>query len=181
MSPFNQLHMPYQCMVKCGNILVAARGSSIDSFNIHNGSLLSTWNCPASQEGKEQSAPKEAPKKADSSSLIPSTGEASVEDSAPPAKKRKLSNEPEAEEEEQSTPKDQEPEVKDGKKKDKKPKQNIRSVAVNSGLQAPAVIALAATKDGRHVIAVTGEDKSIRVFESVEENGTQRLQQISQR
>ncbi len=140
---------------------------------------MSTWSCPASQEGKEKEAPKEVHKEA--TSLSSPVGEANVENSTPPAKKRKLSSEPEVKERGNSTPKDPEPETKVGKKKEKQPKQNNRSIAVNSGLQAPAVIALAATKDGRHVIAVTGEDKSIRVFENVEENGAQRIQQISQR
>lgn len=104
-----------------------------------------------------------------------------MEEDGPPAKKRKLSSENiEAKngETSASTPNTKQ-EQQDGKKK--KQKQNNRSEAVASGLQAPAVIALAATKDGKHVIAVTGEDKSIRVFESIEEGGSHKLQQLSQR
>lgn len=86
----------------------------------------------------------------------------------PPAKKRKLSNE---------TTEDVKPNVKDNSRK----KQNVRSSAVASGLEAPAVILLAVTKGKGHVIAVTGEDKCIRVFENAVEDGTNRLLQISQR
>ncbi len=49
----------------------------------------------------------------------------------------------------------------------------------NSELRtAPAVIAIASTRDGDHVIVVTGEDKSIRVFEQYERG---QLRCISQR
>ncbi|PVH88513.1 hypothetical protein DL98DRAFT_648623 [Cadophora sp. DSE1049] len=175
--------MPYQCMVACGNILAAARGSSIDSFNLENGSLLSTWTCPASQDtiDKEKPSTIKGQKKAETPNSV-TTAEADIQaEDGPPAKKRKLSSENvEAKVEELSTStSNNKQEQQDGKKK--KQKQNNRSEAVASGLQAPAVIALAATKDGRHVIAVTGEDKSIRVFESIEEGGSHRLQHLSQR
>jgi len=87
--------------------------------------------------------------------------------SPPPAKKRKLSA---------SVPVEAKPVSKEGKKK-----QNSRLDAVSSGLEAPAVVALAVTKGGRHVIAVTGEDKTIRVFGIVQEGGVHRLKQLSQR
>ncbi|KAG4432211.1 hypothetical protein IFR05_012310 [Cadophora sp. M221] len=172
--------MPYQCMVTCGNILVAARGSSIHSFNVETGSLLSTWTCPASQEVKKEKVPAtETQQKEETLNLETPTEGGDLEANGPPAKKRKLSSENvEAKSEETSTP-NADKEQQDGKKK--KQKQNNRSDAVASGLQAPAVIALAATQDGRHVIVVTGEDKSIRVFESVEEGGSHRFQHISQR
>ncbi|KAH7417023.1 guanine-N(7)--methyltransferase subunit trm82 [Cadophora sp. MPI-SDFR-AT-0126] len=175
--------MPYQCMVTCGNILVAARGSSIDSFNLENGSLLSTWTCPVSQDAiqKEKPSTIQSQKTEESPNLATPRERDVVEADGPPAKKRKLSAENiEAKNGDLSTliPNTNQ-EQQDSKKK--KQKQNNRSAAVASGLQAPAVIALAATKDGRHVIAVTGEDKSIRAFESIEEAGSHRLQQISQR
>ncbi|KAH6709550.1 guanine-N(7)--methyltransferase subunit trm82 [Leptodontidium sp. MPI-SDFR-AT-0119] len=172
--------MPYQCMVACGDILVAARGSSIDSFNVETGSLLSSWTCPASQEAKKKKIPAaETQKKEEIKSPITPSEGGGGEENGPPTKKRKLSSENiEAKSDETSTPKTTQ-EQQDGKKK--KQKQNNRSDAVASGLQAPAVIALAVTKDGRHVIAVTGEDKSIRMFESIEEGGSHRLQHISQR
>ncbi|PBP24629.1 WD repeat domain-containing protein [Diplocarpon rosae] len=172
--------MPYQCMVTCGDALVAARGSSLDSYNLQSGSLLSTWTCPASKESKkEDDSSTQAQKKEEVSNLAPSIAEAVVEETGPPSKKRKLSDEPEKGDQ-SSAPKDQKPDQRRGKK-DKKPKQNYRSVAVSTGLETPAVIALAATTDGRHVIAVTGEDKCIRVFKRIEEGGVEKLQQISER
>jgi tRNA (guanine-N(7)-)-methyltransferase subunit TRM82 len=155
--------MPYQCLKQCGTILIAARGSSIDSFSLDDHSLLSTWKCSSSQQ------PNISPET--SKKLTPQNSESSVDivlsSADPPAKRRKLSNAGDS----------QKPNEKNGKKK-----ANNRSDAVSSGLQAPAVIALAATKGGEHVIAVTGEDKSIRVFENIfEADGKHKLRHISQR
>ncbi|KAL2064822.1 hypothetical protein VTL71DRAFT_3962 [Oculimacula yallundae] len=170
--------MPYQCMVTCGNVLVAARGSSIDSFNLEKGLFLSTWTCPISQENKNGKVPStEIEIKEDTPNAVTPSEGGGPEDNGPPAKKRKLSSENvEAKIEETPTPK-----TNQRQQQPKKQKQNNRSDAVASGLQAPAVIALASTKDGRHVIAVTGEDKSIRVFESIEDGGSHKLVHISER
>lgn len=152
--------MPYHCLQQCGDILVAARGSSIDLFSLQDGSLLSTWDCPNS-EGCDR------PDRRDS---VEQSEDIKLATSPPPAKRRRLSEDKgnvHAEEQE------------NGKRRP-----NHRSKAVFSGLLAPAVIALGATKKGRHVIAVTGEDKSIRVFEVVSESngsGKQELRQLSQR
>jgi tRNA (guanine-N(7)-)-methyltransferase subunit TRM82 len=155
-------------MVKCGNVLVAARGSSLDSFDIFDGSLLSTWSYPSSQGvGNGQPVPTEVTTKLATQNSESSSVEIIVDAASPPAKKRKLSA---------SEPADAKQHSKEGKKK-----QNNRSDAVASGLEAPAVIALAVTNGGQHVIAVTGEDKTIRVFENIREDGVYRLRQLSQR
>jgi tRNA (guanine-N(7)-)-methyltransferase subunit TRM82 len=134
-----KIQMPYQCLDVAGDVLIAARGSSIYCFSLENYSLLSIWKSGISAE--------------------PAT--------PPTTKRRKLSH----------TGDSQEPNTRDGKKKT-----NSRLEAVASGLESPAVIALAVTKSGNHVVAVTGEDKSIRVFESAFEEGRKhRLQQISRR
>ena len=167
-SKMAHFRMPYQCMEKCGNLLVAARGSSIDLFSLEDGSLKSTWNCPTPQGGQngpqaEQVTIKLATQNPESSVDI------TIDSSFPPAKKRKLSA--------SETDKTKNLTSKEGKKK-----QNNRSDAVASGLEAPAVINLAIANGGQHVIAVTGEDKSIRVFEVVLENGgNPQLRQLSQR
>jgi tRNA (guanine-N(7)-)-methyltransferase subunit TRM82 len=158
---------PYQCLQKCGSILIGARGSSIDSFSLHDGSLLSTWKCPpthGSINGTGKATAKTTKQNSEASSV-----DTVLEKSSHPTKRRKLS----AGDDEAKI------NAKEGEKK-----VNNRLDAVASGLRAPAVTALAATKDGRHVIAVTGEDKSIRVFENAfERNGApkQQLRQLSQR
>lgn len=153
--------MPYQCLKQCGTILIAARGSSIDSFSLEDRSLLSTWKIPSNQQSNivQNSGTSANPTSQNSESM-----DIALNSEAPPAKRRKLSN------------------AENSQKPSEKRKANNRSDAVAYGLQAPAVIALAATKGGRHVIAVTGEDKSIRVLENIfEDGGTHKLRQISQR
>ncbi|PMD31145.1 hypothetical protein L207DRAFT_591614 [Hyaloscypha variabilis F] len=162
MSP----RMPYQCMVQCGNLLIAARGSSIDLFE--DSSLLSTWKCPSIQAvGKIQHHIPEVTTTLATQNSQSSSVEITIDSSSPLAKKRKLSSSDQAE---------SKPFLGKGKEK-----QNNRSNAVLSGLEAPAVIALAITTDCHHVIAVTGEDKSIRVFELAQEDGVFNLKQLSRR
>jgi len=158
----SKLRMPYQCLKTCGDLLIAARGSSIDTFNIENRTLASTWKCPTTQEPKTNITVQEEQAVAS----LPAVIEPVTEQSTPPAKRRKLSFSDEPEKSKQ----------KNGKGK------NHRSDALSTGLEAPAVIALTATKEGRHVIAVTGEDKSIRVFENIfQQDSKHALKQISQR
>jgi tRNA (guanine-N(7)-)-methyltransferase subunit TRM82 len=162
----SQSRMPYQCMVKCGNLLIAARGASLDSFSLENGSLLSTWKCPSTQGIGHGQPPLEVTTKLATQPTESSSVEITI-DASSPAKKRKLSA---------SELADSKLVSKEGKKK-----QNSRSDAVASGLEAPAVIALAVTEACRHVIAITAEDKSIRVFENGQEDGIHQLKQINQR
>jgi tRNA (guanine-N(7)-)-methyltransferase subunit TRM82 len=91
--------------------------------------------------------------------------ETNIDPAPPPAKKRKLSA---------SGPADAQ-RVSNGRKKKK------QYDAVLGGLEAPAIVALSITKASNHVVAVTGEDKSIRVFEIIQKDGIQQLKQLSQR
>lgn len=153
------MFLPYQCLEKArGSLLVAARGSTIDLFRTDDSTHIFSWTCPATQTTGNKPASKEE-KKDDS------TSQPAREDGVPPAKKQKLSPAMDG---------NPAPVPKDGKKK-----KNNRAQDVSSGLEAPAVTALAITNSGQHVIAVTGEDKSIRVFKLVSENGSEKLQQIS--
>ena len=168
--------IPYQCIKRCGSFLLAARGSSIDSFRPEDGSLLSTWECPSAKSptiSNQLNGSLDSPVGLETQNYESSI--AAVPESSPPAKRRKLSTadedaqkpaEKNAAEEEQKTTK----------------KKNKRSDAVLTGLETPAVTALAATKDGRHVVVVTGEDKSIRVFETTANGGGKHcIKQLSQR
>jgi len=172
--------MPYQCLEKCGNFLIAARGSNIDLFRLSDGSFLSTWKCPSSQEPqKVEPAAQEVKPKLQNEDSKSSSVDIIVEASAPPAKRRKISEE-EAQDEHSAN--GQKEDNKAGNKKNKKDKkQNNRLESVANGLGAPAIIALAVTSDSVHVIAITGEDKSIRVFSIISQDGIARLQQLSQR
>jgi tRNA (guanine-N(7)-)-methyltransferase subunit TRM82 len=173
--------MPYQCMDKCGNVLIAARGSNIDLFSLSDGSFLSTWQCPSSQGPlKAKSLIQEVNPKLENQDSKSSSVNIVVEASPPPAKRRKLSEE---DGQDENSTKGTKGENKSGKKQTRKEKkkQNNRLDSVAIGLEAPAVIALAVTSDAQHVIAITGEDKSIRVFSLIFQDGVMHLNQLSQR
>lgn len=167
-SIMSKLRVPYQCLQKSGNLLVAARGSSIDLFSLEDHSLLSTWKCPVANESSTKEAGEPTTQKLpskESDSPAPPAGD--VSPPAPPAKRRKLSD-----------GEDSKKPLSEGKAK----KKSNRSEAVSSGLDAPAIITLTVTKAGHHVIATTGDDKTIRVFEIVvEDDGKHHLKSVSQR
>jgi tRNA (guanine-N(7)-)-methyltransferase subunit TRM82 len=156
--------LPYQCVQKCGGVFVAATVSRIDTFDIENGSWLSSWNCPAAPIDKYKTEDKteddgrivEAPAQSD----FP---DSNILESGPPPKKRRLSAGDNAKETTTS----------------KANGHNPKAIAAAKQRQrAPAIVTLKCTKDGNHVIAVTGEDKSIRVLEH---DGKGQLRQLSQR
>jgi tRNA (guanine-N(7)-)-methyltransferase subunit TRM82 len=154
--------MPYQCLARCGSVLVAARESSIDSFSIEDGSLLSTWKVPPNGKAKISTLPLEEV------ATKLGFGDIAINSSNPPAKRRKLSEAAE-----------NPPVLNGGEGEEKKKKAKSRPDTFVDGLEG--VIALTATGNGHHVIAVT-EDKAIRVLEIVtEENGKPFLNQISER
>lgn len=172
--------IPYQCLERCGRFIVGANGSVIDLFDVKDGSLLSTWHCPTSSKGfKEESVSQASQPDLKIEDSKSSSVDIKVESSPRPTKRRKLSGGGDENEDPAETPNDNK---KEGKNMDKKErKQNNRSESVASGLKAPAVIALAVTSDDRHVIAITGEDKSIRVFSLICQDGIAKLEQLSQR
>jgi tRNA (guanine-N(7)-)-methyltransferase subunit TRM82 len=165
----SKLRVPYQCLEIAGNLLVAARGSSIDLFSLEDQSLLSTWKYPSaptsSTRESSQQITQELP---GSNSEAPALPALDVSSQSPPAKRRKLSDGGEPQ-----NPCDE------GKWKKKS---NHRSDSMAAGLDAPAIITLAVAREGQHVIAATGEDKCIWVFEIViKEDGMHYLKSVSQR
>jgi tRNA (guanine-N(7)-)-methyltransferase subunit TRM82 len=170
-SQTRKMDMPYRCLERCGKVLIAARGSSIDLFNLDDGSLLSTWKCPSAQKPKrtEQGTTSPLVEQVSNHLETPKSEDIVLHSSSPLAKKRKLSAAGEDA-------------ARNSSKRQGKKEANDRSDAVVSGLEAPALIALAVTRNGQHVVAVTAEEKSIRVFENViEGDGKQCLKQLSQR
>ncbi|TVY49927.1 tRNA (guanine-N(7)-)-methyltransferase non-catalytic subunit trm82 [Lachnellula cervina] len=174
------MQMPYQCIEKCGNLLVAARGSNIELFNLSDGSFISTWRCPTTQGTLKAKPPvKEITPKLENQDSKSSSVDITIETSSPPTKRRKLSA---GDDQDKNSTKEPKEDNKGGNKQTKKEKkQNNRLDSVASGLEAPAVIALAVTSDAQHVIAITGEDKSVRVFSLKSQDGLTHLNQLSQR
>lgn len=161
----SKLRTPYQCLKQCGNYLVAARGSSIDTFDIKDGSYLSTWKSPVPESTNAlKTTGEETQTKSEEQNPETSTPDAPLESPTPPAKRRKLSV---SEEKEEKTVV-----VQQLKKKAK----NTQPKAV----EPSPITALTITKDLQHVIAVTGEDKTIRVL-AWEDSVGKGLKQISDR
>ena len=165
----SKLRVPYQCLEVAGNLLVAARGSNIDLFSLEDQSLLSTWKYPSAHKSitgeASQQITQELP---GTNSEPPALPALDVPPQSPPAKRRKLSD----------GSKPQNP-CEEGKGKKGL---NDRSDSIAAGLDTPAIITLAVARGGKHVIAATGEDKCIWVFEIVvKENGKHYLKSVSQR
>lgn len=156
---------PYQCLNVAGGFLVAATGNELHTFNLETGDQVFSWACPAPKADSKESndSTKEAEKVVlDVTPDSEETREAGNDD--PPAKRRKVfENETQEVREDEKT--------EESKKNEKRPTKQF------DGSVAPNFIALAVTKDARHVIGVTGEDKHVRVFEHL--NGI--LNQISER
>ncbi|TGO91536.1 hypothetical protein BPOR_0025g00300 [Botrytis porri] len=161
----SKVRTPYQCLKQCGNYLVAARGSSIDTFDIKDGSYLSTWKSPVLESTNAlNTTGEETQTKSEEQNPETSTPDAPLESSTPPAKRRKLSVSEEKEEKIVV--------VQQLKKKAKSIPAKI--------IEPSPITALTITKDLQHVIAVTGEDKTIRVLAWVDTVG-KGLKQISDR
>ncbi|KAI9871985.1 MAG: tRNA (guanine-N(7)-)-methyltransferase non-catalytic subunit trm82, partial [Pleopsidium flavum] len=161
---------PFQCLEVCSlagtadaNVLIAAAGSYIYSYSLNDGSLLATW--PPSEiegegairenvQGGEQATRKRR-------ELIPGSVEVNG-DIEPPGKRRKL-----------SAP---------GETSDSTSTEIVVEGATDVGASRmgprPAVIKLATTSDGKYVIAVTGDDKCIRVLKLLQDGV---LQELSER
>jgi hypothetical protein len=161
--------LPYQSLQKCGNVLVAASGSTIDTFSLDDGSFLSSWTCPVPSTNIITTSTMLTEHPAQSSSLYAQSANAPSivkpePGEEPPAKKRRLS--------------DPKVEVEAADPKIEIFKRHHKTKQIPNGTSHPIVISLNSTRDGTHVIAVTGEDKSIRIFDH---DGKGRLKQLSQR
>ncbi|KAI1437560.1 hypothetical protein GGR50DRAFT_692078 [Xylaria sp. CBS 124048] len=145
--------LPFQRLVPLGkgSLFCAARGCSIHTFDLSaSPQLLSSWTHPQAQSI--------------STPVVQDTTQ--KDEQQPPSKRRKLDSEAQAqvqeEEGEQETP-----------SKNKKKANNAPPKP-----ESPLIVLLAATDDGNHVIAVTGQDKTLWVFEH---DGKGLLKQLSQR
>ncbi len=143
---------PYQCLLHCSrphlllkNVIVAASGPCLHTFNASDGEHLSTWP-PIEKDGiTDRTEPSQ--KIDDNENTVLSTDHDS---SQRPPKRRKLSS---AREDSGSST---EIVVENGNGSFEPPK--IKQCP------STAIIKLVCDSTGRHVVAVTGDDKAIRVF-----------------
>ncbi|KAI2467725.1 hypothetical protein F4781DRAFT_299879 [Annulohypoxylon bovei var. microspora] len=171
------MNLPYQCLSQLGqsSILCAAKGTSIHTFDLNAGSsVISSWTHPLTKK-VEDSEPRESEKGTTQKGQDPDEQESGQR----PSKKRKLNSDEKPEVEGENSQADAgivDPAASGDGKKKKKQKQKSESRAQQPEL--PFVNLLTATEDGSHVVAVTGQDKTIWVFEH---DGKGTLKELSQR
>ena len=134
--------------------LLIASGSSIYVFNTSDGNLLSSWSKLKGTSSASRPESRSNKEHHDSSGQEPA------------GKRRRLSS-PKDETSEQGSP---EIVTNDGSNNRQRPK--------NQRIEVSAVTNLCSTGDGKHIVAITGDDKCVRVL-SLSEMGM--LEQLSQR
>ncbi|KJZ76711.1 hypothetical protein HIM_04047 [Hirsutella minnesotensis 3608] len=170
--PYNRLHAK-------GDVLFAARGGSIHSFSLLDGKHISTWQHPdatkvaaASDDARdvdESEPPAKRQKMGDGKDLkVPPAGDAD----ATPAAETPATDGDAAQNEGDSGSK------ANDKKNKKKNKSDRERQQLGRVPDRPVITELTSTADGRHVLAVSGHDKIIWVFEHDGQGG---LKAISQR
>lgn len=174
---------PYSHVHALGDYIFAARGGGVHTFNVVTGSHISSWIHPDTEkqaantaENAAPTVPEEAKEDVDMEPAPPASEE-------PPAKRQRLDEAGEAKDTEEgevdvNAAEDQE---KGSKKKGKKAKNRARGGENHrsaQGPERPIVVLITSTENGKHVIAVSGHDKVIWVFEH---DGEGKLKQLSQR
>ena len=174
-----KMKVPYHYTLVCGDIVFAARGGDVHSFNL-NGSHLSVWRHPI-RISKGVSNPQ-------SGSNAPSPArEGSGPTVGPPSKRRRVET---ADDTQSKNGEDEQNEGDDadnapGSKKDtgsnqrrKRNKIHKRDAPGFGMAERPFVQGLTATTDSKYIVAVTDSDKTIWVFEH---DGKGNLKELSQR
>ncbi|KAI1096213.1 hypothetical protein F5B19DRAFT_224905 [Rostrohypoxylon terebratum] len=188
------MNVPYQCLGRLGqsSIICAAKGTSIHTFDLvtfylpeSGASIISSWTHPLVKKDENSEPQKKNENENENENENGTTQEGQDPDGQEsgqrPPKKRKLSSDekPDASRENgQADSKAVEPPLSgDGAKKEKQ-KQKQKSELRAQQPELPFVILLAATEDGSHLVAVTGQDKTIWVFEH---DGKGTLKELSKR
>ncbi|KAJ4236016.1 tRNA (guanine-N(7)-)-methyltransferase non-catalytic subunit trm82 [Fusarium solani] len=176
------MKIPYNVVHVSGSVLFAARGGKIHSFNLDDGAHLSTWKHP--DVDKVDAAVKAISDEASSEKPVsqePVTAEGEGGDE-PPAKRQKV-EEPKDEavkETEQTEDPDKQAsgKKKGGKKSKNRNQPRNKEHNISRVPDRPVITHLTSTSDGSHVLAITGHDKAIWVFEN---DGKGNLTQLSKR
>ncbi|RDA94388.1 hypothetical protein CP533_2241 [Ophiocordyceps camponoti-saundersi (nom. inval.)] len=147
------LKIPYNRLHARGDVLFAARSGRIHSFSLKDGKHISTWQHPDHKTAQRDSEP-------------------------PPAKRQRRDDNDDVDDdvEDGTSARIEEGDVAKGGEKTKSGSANGRPVA-----RVPdraVVTQLTSSLDGRYVVAVSGHDKIIWVFEH---DGKGNLKQLSQR
>lgn len=165
------MKLPFQCVLAQGDILFAGRGGDLHTFKIEDGSYISSWRYPVTLEGESSTKSDEFKDEVVASAATLSQ-ESPEQEQGPPAKRVKLDDTPE------SAQQQGQENGENGEAKNRGKKTNRRADATSGPAERPFVQVLTATKDGKYIVAVTGQDKTIWVFEH---DLAGNLKQISQR
>lgn len=172
------MKIPYNVVHVSGDVLYAARGGKIHSFSLQDGSHLSTWKHP--DVDKVDAAVKAI--SGETSSENPVVQEAVAaeghDDDGPPSKRQKTEEpkdettpaEPNVQEDAKNAEEtNTEGKKKGGKKsKDRRKGQQPKGHNISRVPDRPVITHITSTPDGSHVLAITGHDKAIWVFEGGE-------------
>ncbi|KAI0555348.1 hypothetical protein F4679DRAFT_523420 [Xylaria curta] len=162
--------LPFQCVIPLGwntKFFCAAKGCSIQTFNLDAGSRpLFSWTHPSLKHTETINEAQD----------ISHGGLESEEqtEQQPPSKRRKLGSEEAEFNAETEAGQGTSDAPADGEKNKKKGKANWAQPKP----EAPLIVLLTVTADGSHVIAVTGQDKTLWVFEH---DGKGSLAEVSRR
>ncbi|EJT78589.1 hypothetical protein GGTG_03688 [Gaeumannomyces tritici R3-111a-1] len=186
--------LPYQRLNVCGEVVFCAQGASIHAFNLKSQAYLGTWSHPAlaSQRTGSDSVPSAAPDTAakpdagPAQSETPPTGPADGEEPDRPSKRAKLGadlDETQGSAGAADTPglaaaENLSVAPEGGAPAQGKKKKGAKVAASSRPTDRPWVTLLEATSDGRHLVAVTGSDKTLWTFEH---DGNGALKELSKR
>lgn len=190
------MKIPYNKVHARGQILFAARGGAIHTFNLTDGTHISSWKHPDVDKVADSI---KAINEAKAEAALAAAAEAdapATENEGPPAKRQKLGGgedesapvtaEDEASTSTPATAQDDKPKSghfdgrgKKGKGKGKAAKdfENAKSRFARVP-DRPVITHLASTPDGSHLLAVTGHDKVVWVFKH---DGNGQIEELSRR
>ncbi|KND95004.1 tRNA (guanine-N(7)-)-methyltransferase non-catalytic subunit trm82 [Tolypocladium ophioglossoides CBS 100239] len=188
------MKIPYNRVHARGDVLFAARGGKIHSFSLHDGKHISTWQHPDVE--KVADVVKATSKAQNEATVAMEVDDAQgADESEPPAKRQRRQDDDDADNapagDSETTAADAATQEKDkvhnngeGKEEGKNKNKNKKGKFESKGHHfarvpdRPVITQVTSTADGRHVLAVSGHDKIIWVFEH---DGQGRLTQLSQR
>lgn len=187
--PYNKVHVR-------GQILFAARGGAIHTFSLTDGKHISSWKHPdVDKVAQSIKAINEA--KAEAAALVVEADTPATESDGPPAKRQRLDAESEspsvnieaAEASTTTTPSTAQDDKSrsghfDGRGKRGKGKAGKDNTNDNGKSRfarvpdRPVITHLTSTPDGSHLLAITGHDKVVWVFEH---DGNGQIKELSRR
>lgn len=159
------MRIPYGCVTTHSGVVFAARGGQIQTFKLGGGPALATWNHPEAE--REAAASVQSAGESAEKTGQPAGAENSTLEDEPPTKRQRV---------EQGAPEELTPEAgtataqedagesTKGKKKGKKGYGTSRG-PFSRQPDYHLIIILEVSADGKHVAAVSGNDKTLWVFD----------------